>query len=285
MKVFISVDMEGISGLVRWADVASQGIDYPRNRSLMTRDANAAIAGAFDAGATEVVVEENHGVEDLCNLVMDEIDPRCRVIRGAGRPGATTMAGLDSDCDVVLLVGHHARSGSRPGIMAHTISYSAFRSVSLGGNPIGESEIFAIRAGDLGVTFGLVTGDQTVARELSDRVPGIESVEVKRALSNQAGDVIPPERAREAIHAGAKRSVERAAKGDIVPYVGEPAPYAIEVEMRESIGEVMRKNLATLPEFSIVDDIHVTTLAEDMDTGFRRIAYLGFADRPGVTRY
>ena len=89
MKVFISVDMEGISGLVRWADVSSNGIDFAQNRGLMTLDTNAAIDGAFAAGATEVVVEENHGVEDLCVLDMTLIDPRCRVIRGAGRPGAT----------------------------------------------------------------------------------------------------------------------------------------------------------------------------------------------------
>ena len=76
--------MEGISGLVRWADVTTAGQDYPRNRSIMTRETNAAIEGAFLAGASEVVVEENHGVQDLTNLVMDEIDPRCRVIRGAG---------------------------------------------------------------------------------------------------------------------------------------------------------------------------------------------------------
>ena len=100
MKVFISVDMEGISGLVRWADVGSAGIDFQRNRLLMTKDANAAIEGAFRAGATEVVVEENHGVEDLCVLLMDEIDPRCRVVRGAGRPGATTMAGLDEETEI-----------------------------------------------------------------------------------------------------------------------------------------------------------------------------------------
>ena len=61
----------------------------------MTADANAAVEGAFNAGATEVIVEENHGVEDLCVLKMDEIDSRCRVVRGAGRPGSSTMAGLD----------------------------------------------------------------------------------------------------------------------------------------------------------------------------------------------
>ncbi len=123
--------MEGISGLVRWADVGSQGIDFSRNRRLMTLDANAAIEGAFDAGATEVVVEENHGVEDLCVLLMDEIDPRCTVVRGAGRPTATTMSALDVHTGVVLFVGHHARAGSFPGIMAHTVSYGGFRAVRI----------------------------------------------------------------------------------------------------------------------------------------------------------
>ena len=86
MKVFVSVDMEGISGLVRWADVTPGSIDFQLNRSLMTADANAAIEGAFNAGATDVVVEENHGVEDLCVLRMDEIDPRCRSAQAERMP-------------------------------------------------------------------------------------------------------------------------------------------------------------------------------------------------------
>ena len=98
----------------------------------MTQDANAAIEGAFEAGASEVVVEENHGVEELCDLLLDEIDPRCRVVRGAGQvPTATTMAALDASVDVMLLVGHHARAGSFPGIMAHTVSYERFRAVRI----------------------------------------------------------------------------------------------------------------------------------------------------------
>ncbi|MBW2280838.1 MAG: M55 family metallopeptidase [Deltaproteobacteria bacterium] len=285
MKVFISVDMEGISGLVRWADVASQGIDYPKNRSLLTLDTNAAIQGAFEAGATEVVVEENHGVEDLCNVVMDEVDSRCRVVRGAGRPEATTMAALDESVGVVLLVGHHARAGSFPGIMAHTVSYGGFRAVRVAGQDCGESEIFAIRAGEVGVPVGLVTGDQVVAEQLRKRAPWVEAVEVKRALSNVAGDVIPPVRAREAIRAGARRAVERAAGGELEPYRGEPAPYEIEVDLRNAPSDAMRANLARLPEFEIRGEKTVGTLAEDMSIGFRRIAYLGYADREGTTRY
>lgn len=285
MKVYISVDMEGISGLVRWPDVVPQGIDFERNRRLMTLDANAAIEGACEAGASEVVVEENHGVEDLCDLLIDEVDPRCRVVRGAGRPTATTMAGLDADCGVVLLVGHHACAGSHPGIMAHTVYYQKFKSVRLAGRDVGESELFTIRAGELGVPVGLVTGDQVVGEQLRKRAPWAEAVEVKRALSNVAGDVIPPARARELIRAGARRAVERARSGELEPYRGEPAPYEIEVELREPAPEAMRANLDTLPEFRLEGDRTVHIVAEDMDLGFRRIAYLGFAELSGVTRY
>lgn len=196
MKVFVSVDMEGISGLVRWADVSASGIDFARNRRLMTLDANAAVEGAFAGGATEVIVEENHGVEDLCILLMDEIDPRCRVIRGAGRPGATTMAGLDDSVGVVLLVGHHGRAGSFPGIMAHTISYGAFKLVRLGGEPIGEADFFAIRAGELGVPVGMISGDQVVVEQVAAICPWVERVIVKEALANQSGNCIAPTRAR-----------------------------------------------------------------------------------------
>jgi len=285
MKVYISVDMEGISGLVRWADVASSGTDYARNRSLLTADTNAAIEGAFQAGADEVIVEENHGVADLCNVVMDEIDPRCRVVRGAGRPGATTMAALDADAAVVLLVGHHARAGSRPGIMAHTISYGEFKSVRLGGREVGEPDLFAIRAGELGVPIGLITGDQVVAQQLLSLCPWAEAVIVKEALGNQAGNCIPPARARELITAGAAVAVNKAANGSLAPYVGEPAPYEFEVEMRKDIGDGLRANLAAMQEFQIVDARTIRIQAPDMDWGFRRVAYLGYGSRAGVTRY
>jgi D-amino peptidase len=285
MKVFVSVDMEGISGLVRWADVATRGIDYARNRQLMTADANAAVAGAFAAGATEVVVEENHGVEDLCNLLMDEIDPRCRVVRGAGRPGATTMAALDESVGVMLLVGHHGRAGSFPGIMAHTISYGGFRLVRLAGNPIGEADFFALRGGELGVPVGMISGDQVVAAQVAAICPWVEQVIVKEALGNQAGNCLAPARARDLIEAGARRAVERALAGQLGLYREIAPPYEFEVELREPMGAAMRDNLGTLQGFEIRDDHTVAVTAPDMAIGFRRVAYLGYADRPGVTRH
>jgi len=230
-------------------------------------------------------VEENHGIEDLCNVLVDEVDPRCTVVRGAGRPGATTMAALDRDCGVVLLVGHHARAGSFPGIMAHTVSYGAFKAVRVNGQDTGETELFTIRAGEVGVPVGLVTGDQVVADQLRKRAPWVEAVEVKRALAVQAAEIVPPARARDAIRAGAQRAVERAAAGSLEIYQGEPAPYEIEVDLREVPGDGLRANLARLPEFTLSGDRTVCTSAEDMDIGFRRIAYLGYANREGIVRY
>ncbi len=277
--------MEGISGLVRWMDVASAGIDFERNRRLMTLDVNAAIQGAFEAGASDIVVEENHGVEDLCVILTDEIDPRCSLVRGGGRPGPTTMSCLDESVDIVFLVGHHAAAGTWPGIMAHTVSGGRFSEVRLGGRRVGEPDLFAIRAGEVGAAVALVTGDQMVIEEVRKRVPEVEAVQVKRALGRQSGEVIPPARAREAIQVGARHAVARAAEGQLAPYRGEPAPYEIEVDLVEAPDEAMRANLASLPEFEIVGDRTVATEAPDMDLGFRRIAYLSFAHTPGRIRY
>lgn len=285
MKVYISVDMEGVSGLVRWMDVAKQGIDFELNRSLMTLDANAAIEGAFAAGATDVVVEENHGVEDLCVLKMDEIDPRCTVIRGAGRPGASTMVGLDESIGVVLLVGHHAKAGSFPGLMAHTISGGWFKRVRLHGEPIGEPDMFAIRAGELGIPVGMVSGDQVVAAEVLSICPWVETAILKHAYAKQSAECIPPVRARSMILAAARAAVERAQKGDLGIYTAIAAPYEFEVELTKDMPESMAANLKQLEEFEILAERLVRVSAPDMSLGFRRVAYLGYAEQAGATRY
>ncbi len=284
MNVFVSVDMEGVSGLVRWADVASSGIDFERNRVLMTEDANAAVQGAFAAGAHSVVVEENHGVEDLCVLRMDLIDPRCEVIRGAGRGGSTTMAGLTGEIDIVMLIGHHARAGSKPGIMAHTVS-GAFKTVRVNGMLAGEPMLFALRAGELGVPVGLVTGDQVVAEETRELVADIDAVVVKHAYANFAARCIPPQRATPMIRAAAEQTVQRARGGGYRALTDAARPYEIEVELWQAAGEGLRANLEAMAEFELEGETTVRTVAPDMDIGFRRIAYLGYGDRAGLTKY
>ena len=154
------------------------------------------------------------------------------------------------------------------------------------GRYCGEPDLFAIRAGELGVPIGLVTGDQTVAGQVKEIAPWVEEVIVKEALSNKAGNCIPPERARKMISDGARKAVERAKAGELQPYTAEAAPFDIEVELKMRISDTLRHNLETLPEFEIAASDLVRTQASDMGLGFRRIAYLSYGgSRKGLIRY
>lgn len=279
MRVFISVDMEGVSGVTRWEDVVTRGQDYQRARSWMTADVNAAVAGARLAGATEFVVEENHGVEALCNLVLDEIDPEVDVVRGQPRGGATTVSALDDSFNALFLVGHHAKVGDYPGICAHTISYGDYRDVRLDGRSVSEGEIFATIAAQHGVPTALIAGDDVVAAEITRVCPGVETAIVKRALSRTAGAIIPPARAQRIIASASRRAVERVKANEIAPPEFTP-PFAMEVEMRTPFSVEARDAFEKrFPEFEIVDDCTVAFTQDDMHVGYRRAAIVQFIAR------
>jgi D-aminopeptidase len=131
----------------------------------------------------------------------------------------------------------------------------------------------------------MVSGDQVVAAQVAEICPWAEGVVVKQALGNQAGDCLAPPAARALIEAGAQRAVRRAAAGELALYRAIAPPYEFEVELREPIGDAMRMNVTGLNGFAILDDFTIGVTAPDMDLGFRRVAYLGYADRPGVTRH
>lgn len=287
MRIFISVDMEGVSGVTRWQDVVTAGQDYQRARSWLTADVNAAIEGARAAGAREFVVEENHGVEMLCNLVLDELDPEAEAVRGLPRGGATTMAALDGSFDAVFLVGHHAAAGDYPGICAHTISYGDYRAVRCNGAPISEGEMFATVAAAQGVPTALITGDDVVGARMQRFVPDIEIACVKRALSHTAGVIVPPVRAQRTIAEAARRATDRVARGDVRLPAVEP-PYDFEVELREPFSDAARDVIETrFPELAIKGDRTLTWCDDDMHVCFRRAAIASYlAKQPeSVRRY
>jgi D-amino peptidase len=285
VRVFISVDMEGISGVTRWADVVTTGQDYQKARSWLTADVNAAVEGARRAGATEFVVEENHGVEMLCNVVLDEIDPEVEVVRGLPRGGATTLAGLDDSFDAMFLVGHHAAAGDYPGICAHTISYGEYRAVRCNGRPISEGEIFVTVAAALGVPTALIAGDDVVCKRLSDAVPGIETACVKRALSHTAGVIVPPLRAQRIIADSAERALRRLAAGEIALSAPEP-PYEFEIELRRPLSDEGRQAFTErFPEFTLDGDRTVSWCDDDMHLCYRRAAITSYiATQPASVR-
>lgn len=284
MRIYISVDMEGISGVTRWQDVVADGQDYQRARHWMTADVNAAIAGAREAGATEFVVEENHGVEMLCNLVLDEIDPEADVVRGLPRGGATTAAALDDSFDAMFLVGHHAKAGDHRGFCAHTISYGDYKAVRLAGRMVSEGEIFATIAAQAGVPTALICGDDVVCDELGKVCPGIETAMVKVAMSRTGGRIIPPPRAQQIIRAAAMRATDRVRAGDVaVPDFS--SPFEFEIELRNPIDPAIAEKIVEHhPEFTLVDDRTVAFSHAEMAQAYRMAAVTQVVVQQGTVR-
>lgn len=255
MKVYISVDMEGIAGIATLDQVARGGFGYPRAQELMTAETNAAIEGAFDGGATVVVVNDSHGTMD--NIIHEQLDPRARLVFGS--PKAQCMAeGLTADCDVALFVGYHAPAGA-PGVLAHTFS-SHFTEVRLGGRPVSEAEVNALYAASLGVPVGLVTGDDIICELVESVMPGAKTVRVKVAHGWSATDSLSPSAARELIRAAAAETVCGAGSlprpelpGELVLEVDMPTPLAAEFALGvpgvERIGDrTVRRQVQTVSE-------------------------------------
>jgi D-amino peptidase len=144
VKVFISVDMEGVTAVTDPEDVLPDGSDYARGRVFMTGDANAAIQGAFDAGATEVVVNDSHWI--MRNLLIEQLDPRARIIKGFHKP-MCMVQGLDDSFDAAVFVGYHSCAGTEGGVLNHTLLGKEIQNMFLNGEPIGETPSAARRSG------------------------------------------------------------------------------------------------------------------------------------------
>lgn len=208
MKILISVDMEGISGIVHPTETNPDRYDYERGRALMTAETNAVIAGVLDVEATaEVRVADAHG--PFRNLLPEELDRRAHLVRGKPRL-LGMLGGLDEQTDAVLLVGYHARAGGGPAVLAHTMN-DGILDVRVAGRSMGEIGLNAAMAGHLDVPVVLLSGDDSACAELQDLVPTAVTVAVKRALGQGAAVALHPEEVRERLrHAAAEAITQRA---------------------------------------------------------------------------
>lgn len=231
-KVYISVDMEGISG-VNGDDQTSAGqAEYGRARKLMVEDANAAIRGAFAGGATDVLVNDSHGGQR--NLLPEDLDPRARLISHSFKRHGM-MEGLDESFDSVLFIGYHAKASAPRGLFAHTGS-GVVRDLQINGTSVGEGGMNAALAAWYGVAVALVTGDDVAVDEVKARVPAVKGVVVKRAINTRAVELVPLAEARRQIEAGAKEAVAAAKK----PAPMRTGPFTVTMQFRDvTIPEVM----------------------------------------------
>ncbi|HIQ05828.1 MAG TPA: peptidase M55, partial [Anaerolineae bacterium] len=215
MKVYISIDMEGIAGVVNSEQGRMGNPEYERARRLMTGEANAAIQGALAGGADGVLVNDSHG--GMRNLLIEELhaDSRIELITGSPKP-FSMVQGLDETYDVAFFVGYHARAGTAYGILDHTFSGAMVAEVRLNGMPIGEVGLNAAFAGSFGVPVGLVTGDRAVCEEAQALLgDGLQTVVIKEGYGRNAARCLLPQEAQNRI----RQAAERACATPVHPFI------------------------------------------------------------------
>lgn len=257
LKVYISVDMEGIAGVVNADQTSASGNDYGIARRWMTQEVNAAISGAKAAGATEIVVNDSHG--SMRNVIISELDPDAYLITGSPKP-LSMMQGIDGTYDAVFFIGYHARAGSTDGVLDHTYSSGSVFTIKVNGIELGESEQNALIAGCYDVPVVLVTGDQTVCGQVKKSLgEGVETAIVKEGIGRHAAKSLTPKRACELIREKAKIALEN--RNKVSPLKMDP-PYRFELTYLRSYmadaGEIIPGVKRTGPrmvEFEIQDYI------------------------------
>jgi D-amino peptidase len=210
MRVYISVDMEGVAGVVHEDQTdptePRHAGDYNRMRRLMTSEANAAIEGALDAGAARILVNDSHWL--MRNLLAEELHPSAELLSG-GPKLRSMVEGIELGFDAALFVGYHAMAGTRHAIIDHTYS-GLVHEARLNGRPMGELGINAALAGSYGVPVAMVSGDQALAAEAKALLgDGIETVVVKHAVGRFAARSVSPSESCRRIREGAAAALRR----------------------------------------------------------------------------
>ncbi len=201
MNIYISADIEGVGCVVRGEHSMVQGREYARAREFMTGEVNAAIAGAFDAGAEKVVVADSHNVG--VNLIPEQLDERAELIMGGPRP-LGMMEGIDQGFDAAMFIGYHAMAGTPDSPIVH-IDHGRIYSVNINGTPMGEMGMNMALAGHYNVPVVFVSSDEAGCREAATHIPDLQTVAVKKGIGAYAGQCLHPAVCRRHIRAGVSR--------------------------------------------------------------------------------
>lgn len=246
MKIWISLDMEGVAGIVDWEQCRPGSPGYAIGCELLQAEVNAAIEGALEGGATVIVLNDSHG--RMANLDPRRIAGNARYISGRHKP-LYMMQGLDSSFDAIFFVGYHGSISGRPSTLSHTYNPEVFARATLDGREVGESGINALVAEHYGVPIALVTGDQVTWSETEPYASGAEHVITKESITRGAADSLHPDESCRLIKNAATRAVRRVADRSVpLPGIGRPATLELDLgtadlaEVATWVGGVERSN-------------------------------------------
>jgi D-amino peptidase len=257
LKVYISADMEGITGVASADQLGPTSFEYGRAREWMTAEVLAAIQGAREAGATEFVVSDSHGNGQ--SLLIDKFpsDVPVHIVRSFPRP-LGMMEGIDSSFAAVIFIGYHASTSSTTGVRAHTMSSALLTRIALNGVSMSEAGVNAAIAAQFGVPVVMITGDDAIVDETNQRLGAIEGVAVKHAIGFHSTSTLTPEVGQAQIRQHAKTAVERRAQ--MKPYA-MTRPVTVEVSFKNYRPVEL---LGYLPNVQRIDSHTVRFSARDM---------------------
>ncbi len=256
LKVYISVDMEGVAGVVTADQLLPSGFEYERFRHFMTNETMAAVRAAKEAGAGEIVVSDSHGNGE--NLLIEEFPKDVRIVRAWPRHGGM-MAGLDSSFNAALFVGYHASTTNPKGVRAHTFSSAHYARVTLNGKAVTEGEYNAAYAGAKGVPVIFASGDDAAVEEIKSRLGNIEIVETKKSLGFHSAETLTPAASCDKIFTGVKSALARL--HDFKPYV-ITTPVTLEITFKNYTPAEL---LSYLRSVQRVDSHTIRFVGKDMD--------------------
>jgi D-amino peptidase len=228
LKVYLSVDMEGITGVSSDQQLGPAGFEYAQARQWMTAETLAAIAGAREAGATEFVISDSHGNGQ--SLLIDRLptDIPITVVRAFPRP-LGMMEGIDSSFAAAIFIGYHTSTSSLTGVRAHTMSSALLTRIAINGTSMSEAGVNAAIAAQFGVPVVMITGDDQIVAETKQRLGNLEGVAVKRAIGFHSAATMLPEVAQARIRQTAKIGVTR--RAEMRPYT-MTKPLTLEVSFK-----------------------------------------------------
>jgi len=228
-KIFISVDMEGITGVVQPAQLGPEGFEYQRAREWMTGDVNAAIAGIRDSGPADIVICDSHGNGQ--SLLIDKVPEDVQIVRGFPRP-LEMMQGIDSSFSAAVFIGYHASEWTANAVRSHTISSVRLLGVRLNGMEVSEGIYNAALAGHFGVPVAFISGDRLAVTQLQGVVSGAEGAIVKEPFGYHSAMTVTPARGQAMIRDGLKRAMAKL--GSLQPYTVR-TPIDLEVGFKLTI--------------------------------------------------
>jgi D-amino peptidase len=228
-KIFISVDMEGISGVVQPAQLGPDGFEYQRAREWRPGEVNAAIAGVRETGPAEIVICDSHGNGQ--SLLIDKVPEDVRIVRGFPRP-LEMMQGLDETFTAAMFIGYHASEWTPGAVRGHTISSARLLGVRLNGAEVSEGIYNAALAGHFGVPVAFVSGDRLAVTQVQQVAASAEGAIVKEPYGYHSANTVTPARGQAMIREGAKRAMGKI--GSLQPY-RVTTPVALEVGFKLTI--------------------------------------------------